>query len=160
MFFFAFASLFLVAISWLWATQRTRWWRLPRRALFAANPRRARALARIYARGSSPERRVALALVEANALLWEGELARALALLDGRVDLQRPPPLASTSVRLQCLVFDERYDEVRALFAAHEGALRASGSRGRSGCWLLRFIERIWPAPGQRLRHCRCRRTT
>ncbi len=128
MFFFAFASLFLVAISWLWATQRTRWWRLPRRALFAPNPRRARALARIYARGSSPERRVALALVEANALLWEGELARALALLDGRVDLQRPPPLASTIVRLQCLVFDERYDEVRALFAAHEGALRASGS--------------------------------
>jgi hypothetical protein len=128
MFFFAFASLFLVAISWLWAVQRTRWWRLPRRALFASNPRRARALARIYARGSSPERRVALALVEANGLLWEGELARALALLDARVDGRKTPTLASTIVRLQCLVFDERYDEVRALFAAHEGALRGSGS--------------------------------
>ncbi len=120
----------LVAISFAAAGGRSRWWRLPTRALIACDPRRARALARIFARNASPERRAALALVEANGLLWEGELARALALLDGPAGRQRDPALATAAmiVRIECLLFDERYDEAQALFAAHEAALRASRS--------------------------------
>jgi hypothetical protein len=118
----------LVAIALALGVARTAWSRLPTRALLAGNPRRSRALARILARGRPPQQRAKLAMFEANALLWEGQLRRAIALLDQRVIPLSEPSLGIVPIvlKLECLIFDERHEEAEALFAAHADALHST----------------------------------
>ena len=63
------------------------------------------------------------AILEANALLWKGDAARAIEVLDARVPLD---DLRGLLVRLECLLFDERTAEARALFFARRDALHAA----------------------------------
>jgi hypothetical protein len=120
-------SLSLLAFAIGLGRWQTRWSRLPPRALLDGKPRKSRALSRILARGRARHERLAMAVTEANALLWEGELDRAIAFVD-RVEV--PAYLSGmravfTLIKLESLVFDERIDEARALFAANAEALDA-----------------------------------
>lgn len=101
-----------------------------RETLACGRARRARALARIYARTASPESRAWFALYEANALLWEGEHRRAVRLADKVARLPGAEALGVLPlvVKLEALIFEENVGEARALFAANEAPLRATKS--------------------------------
>ena len=113
------------ALAIILAVRETRVSRMPARALRAANPRRSRALARIFARAAGPRQREQLAIVEATGLLWEGAFERAIALLHSRV-VAAKAEAAPLVIELQCLLFAERPEEAKALFARHHDALRSA----------------------------------
>lgn len=68
------------------------------------------------------------ATLEANGLLWKGEFARAIAVLDARV---AEDDHLGIIVRIESLLFDEHVADARALFLAHREALHAA-SEGKA----------------------------
>lgn len=119
----------VVAAMWLlpaWAAQ------------LAGSPRRSRALVRCLARTCPRRLRPALWLCEANAFLWEGDFAKAIAVLDTKVRPSNDGALEAgerteqllgvvpTLVELEALLFDGRAEQARRLFDAHAAAVRAA----------------------------------
>jgi hypothetical protein len=126
--------------------RRSRGFRMAGRALLAGNPRRSRALTRLFARRSTTKQRALFTLFEAHALLWEGKFSRALSLLASRAPGEDGgnPGIFATIIELECLAFDHRFAEARAVLDAR-AATNGSTALGRADfatiSAVLRFHE-------------------